>query len=631
MSVPPDTPPLTREQRAAVEQPAEAQVLITAGPGSGKTHTLIRRIDFLVSKADVLPAEIQVLTFSRAAVRELRERLSASGGSARNVRAQTFDGWALALLKHVDASTVWEEQSFDHRIEQASRAIEDGRADEELVGELTHLVVDEVQDLVGARRELVEALIDSCSPGFTLVGDPAQSIYEFSTRSADTSETGRFFTWVQRTFADDLVELSLTGTFRAGTDAARTALKHGPALQELALSGEKDDRGLHEELRGSLRGTLNLGLDTFGLSVLRRHEGKSGAVLCRTNGAALEISEALWAAGVDHELQRSSQDRGSAPPWLATLFHEVDGTLLRRRRFGEILEAEVGCPDEEIDRIWQGLRRITGDRRSSNTIGLPGLRRALAQGKLSGEFATRRRSNLVVSSFHRAKGLEFDRVFVLDPGETRAGRNSKKRHDPAEEARLLYVAMTRARSELLHFPAFTVNVRSVKKDKNSGDRWGRFHSGEKWMRLGLELTGRDVDARRPPGTGLGHDPVSVQKHLAEHVRPGDEITLERLRPEADQRFRSPPYAVVHQGHPIGEVSDLFRDALYRFLAVRPGFVPWNWPRTVRKVRIDALESVAGSEAAGERAGLGPHGVWLAPRLSGLSRFEYDNKSDGAAR
>ena len=57
----------------------------------------------------------------------------------------------------------------------------------------------------------------------------------------------------------------------------------------------------------------------------------------------------------------------------------------------------------------------------------------------------RRQSGLLLLSAHRAKGLEFDHVAVLDGGWNRIGR----RGDPDEARRLYYVAMTRARQTLM--------------------------------------------------------------------------------------------------------------------------------------------------------------------------------------
>ncbi|HLH63911.1 MAG TPA: UvrD-helicase domain-containing protein [Ktedonobacteraceae bacterium] len=60
-------------QRAAIEAPAPA--LIVAGPGSGKTSTLIGRADYLIHELGVQPGRILALTFSRKAAGEMQERL----------------------------------------------------------------------------------------------------------------------------------------------------------------------------------------------------------------------------------------------------------------------------------------------------------------------------------------------------------------------------------------------------------------------------------------------------------------------------------------------------------------------------------------------------------------------------
>jgi DNA helicase-2/ATP-dependent DNA helicase PcrA len=62
-----------RYQRAAIEAPTPA--LIVAGPGSGKTSTLIGRAEYLIHERGVQPQHILALTFSRKAAQEMQERL----------------------------------------------------------------------------------------------------------------------------------------------------------------------------------------------------------------------------------------------------------------------------------------------------------------------------------------------------------------------------------------------------------------------------------------------------------------------------------------------------------------------------------------------------------------------------
>ena len=86
----------TVEQRRVVEQPWDARTLVIAPAGTGKTFTLVRRLDRLWEQG--LDAdEVLVLSFSRAAVHELERRSSRSAGAGRFVSPRTFDAWALEL------------------------------------------------------------------------------------------------------------------------------------------------------------------------------------------------------------------------------------------------------------------------------------------------------------------------------------------------------------------------------------------------------------------------------------------------------------------------------------------------------------------------------------------------------
>ncbi|MER5621967.1 ATP-dependent helicase [Streptosporangium sp. NPDC002544] len=608
-------PPLTAEQRAMVEQPASARILVTAQAGSGKTHTLVRRLDWLVSEEDLSAGEILVLTFSRAAVRELKNRLSKYGEAARFVRVQTFDSWALNLLTQVDAMGEWADKSFDERIIGATNAVDRGRSDELYEHGLCHVVIDEVQDLVGERRDLVEALLDRYDCGFTVVGDPAQSIYGFTVRDprARSQETNRFFEWLRRTFREDLIELTLTENFRARTDEAKAALKFGPRLRELSESANVEGEKLYDDLRVTLNGVMDFGdLDELAADALRSYGGFT-AILCRTNGQALLISERLRTLGVPHRLQRSARDR-AVPAWLGELMAKWDSSTISREKFDELVARS------DANRLWRLLRRTGSDRGSDRLLDLSKVRTAVAAGRLPDELTAQPPAKLVISSFHRAKGLEFDRVLVLDPGSMREGRNGDER-DAAEEARLLYVAMTRPREELYRLGTA---LRYVKVDKRTF-RW--FRPGHKgWMRMGLELQSGDVLTEYPAGTvDFDEDATVLQDYLATAVRPGDVVELERCYSEPIGTLESPPYLLLHNGRPIGTTSEKFRKDLYKHLKNGNNYIPRNFPAHISGVHIDVVETVAGNVAAGIRAGLDEHGVWLAPRLVGLSTFTWDKK------
>ena len=80
---------LNAEQREAVTAQARA-VEVVAGPGTGKTKTLVARIAYLIEERGVKPGEITAVTFTNQAAGELRERLEERLGGRRAVHGMTI-------------------------------------------------------------------------------------------------------------------------------------------------------------------------------------------------------------------------------------------------------------------------------------------------------------------------------------------------------------------------------------------------------------------------------------------------------------------------------------------------------------------------------------------------------------
>ena len=85
-------------QQAAIQAPTPA--LIVAGPGSGKTSTLIGRTEYLVQSMDVAPEQILALTFSRKAAQEMQERLQLALGTHKSLpTVSTFHAFCAEVLR----------------------------------------------------------------------------------------------------------------------------------------------------------------------------------------------------------------------------------------------------------------------------------------------------------------------------------------------------------------------------------------------------------------------------------------------------------------------------------------------------------------------------------------------------
>ena len=110
------------EQQAAVSS-AQPTIAVIAGPGTGKTKTLVSRIAYLVEERGVKPSEITAVTFTNQAASEMRQRLEKRLGGKRAVSHMiigTFHSICLPLLGDVsvispgDALTVATEVLCTH-------------------------------------------------------------------------------------------------------------------------------------------------------------------------------------------------------------------------------------------------------------------------------------------------------------------------------------------------------------------------------------------------------------------------------------------------------------------------------------------------------------------------------------
>nr|WP_203732701.1 ATP-dependent DNA helicase [Streptomyces sp. SID12501] len=163
-----DPPHLDAAQRAVVDH-ARGPLLVLAGPGTGKTTTLVESVAARIARGGD-PERILVLTFSRKAAVELRDRMALRIGAARAPRATTFHSFCYALVRaHQDSDLFAEPLRLLSGPEQdvAVRGLLAGQPDLERLG-LAHVrwpdelraclttrgFADEVRAVLARSREL---------------------------------------------------------------------------------------------------------------------------------------------------------------------------------------------------------------------------------------------------------------------------------------------------------------------------------------------------------------------------------------------------------------------------------------------------------------------------------------------
>jgi RecQ family ATP-dependent DNA helicase len=172
---------LNEEQRKVYDAEINQHINVMAGPGSGKTHTLTLRVARLVHHIGTNPEEILVLAYNRAVVSELKERLGrlfndlGYGNLAKRIKIFTFHGLAKRYCQNEIIG-----QPFDEwetiLLNQLNNA--PGQIMNQLAP-LKHILVDEFQDINNVRIMLLNKLHELTDSHLFIIGDPNQSIYGY--------------------------------------------------------------------------------------------------------------------------------------------------------------------------------------------------------------------------------------------------------------------------------------------------------------------------------------------------------------------------------------------------------------------------------------------------------------------
>jgi DNA helicase-2/ATP-dependent DNA helicase PcrA len=597
-----EEPTPDESQRRVAEAPADARLVVTAGAGQGKTEVVAARLRHLIEEEGLSGTDdLLVLSFSRAAVAAVQCRVRGESSLAA-VTVRTFDSLASRLL--LEAGEEVEGLRFDPRIRAATDLLGKPDSDVPTVDLLRHVVVDEVQDLVGDRAELVLALLHRLDgdAGFTVLGDPLQAVFDFVLDESRSSLTSPQLLDALR--ADlGAADLRLEHHYRARTAEARAVIGLGDRMRT-ARSG----RSRLNKVRHHVDGLPSIGSLADLARLLPRWTGRT-ALLCDTNGQAMVISRELDEQSVSHRLRRPAEQL-SVPSWVAAVLADSPTRHVDRATFDRMVhESGVVVPDT----AWRMVKATERRRRAPRELDLVELATHIAAGDVPVELADSGDADVVVSTVHRAKGLEFDNVVVVEQPERAAEEPDDDADD--ERARELYVAVSRARCRLATVKS--PSTRGLYSDSRPPGRW--VHGYKSWQTNAFEFRLPDVERKRP----YGDDPATaqeVQRLLGSEFSAAGLPVEGRLNPRRSTSS-TPVYELSVRGHPVAITSAGFGAALMQRLnrvwRNHPG--P---PVALHGLRTDGVETAAGPPMAGDRLGVGRWGLWLAPRIGGLAHLKY---------
>jgi DNA helicase-2/ATP-dependent DNA helicase PcrA len=589
---------LDESQLAVAEAEPDARMFVTAAAGQGKTEVLLARVKTLVEDGLNPADEILVLSFSRAAVEAVRKRARIRDLDGLQIR--TFDSFAAQILLDMDEETLGD--SFDARIRKATKYIA-GDETPDRVTYLKHILVDEAQDLVGDRAELVLALFSALGDdfGFTVLGDPLQGIYDFQLEESESKLTSAELieTLVKEFDAD---QQTLAKHYRAVTDRTRELISVGDEIRNLGPLDEPACEAAHsllDDFRREVSSTSVLNES----GALSPNEGDTTALLCSTNYEVLIASELLWENGYPHLIRRKAQDM-SVAPWVHQVFKDLEDRTYDADEIKSRLNQLFG--EASADR-WLALKTAEGNFSAYDSLNVPQLSQRLRSRSIPLSLTVADAAPLIVSTVHRAKGLEFTNVLYLQPefGSPAAEQN-------AATLKQKYVALSRAREEIV---STKLPRKILKRADGSGGRWlekayGKY--GQYTARM--EFLNSDIDDVSPyyPADG---DANAVQNGLVLDDLLG-EVVSGRIKSQPEPG-EVPRYKLTtSDGRVIGRTSQSFAFALKKNFGFK-GNRGQEWPTAFTGTRVTSIECATGHPEETKLAGLGASGMWLVPRLTGL--------------
>ena len=467
---------LNGEQKAVVTDKDDRNLLILAGPGSGKTRVIVHRVAYLLRVRHIDPAAIIVLAFNRHAAKEIRRRLHALAGDiAAAVTVLTYDGMAMRLLGvRLDDTSGDNSGCFKQWCRDAAALLagapvpgtgEDDDARERILAGFRYILVDEYQDICEEHYQLVCALAgrqtdEDAQLTILAVGDDDQNIYAFNGTSND---------YIHRFCADYKVDTpdDLTNNYRSSKHIIRAAnrlieampgrLKSGRPIHINAERQDEADGGRWENADSERRGQVRIIRLPPANGVLRQANIQAQAVIAEIRRlqqfAPIDYGDIAVLARNNAALApMQSWCEQNAVPYRLGKDQRRDIRLRRRREFVRLLDAvgkNAGLDSAAFAALIRQqktggyLRDYFGQMADDFLLDYPPggntehgtifLRAWLNDyvGNDSGDG----NGGIFLSTAHGAKGLEYKHVFILDDAWKK---------DPPDEQRLYYVAMTRA-------------------------------------------------------------------------------------------------------------------------------------------------------------------------------------------
>ena len=457
------------QQDIVVDDREQTNVLVLAGPGSGKTRVLVHRIAYLLRIKREDPRGILVLVYNRHAAVEIRIRLRMLvGDDAARVMILTCHSFAMKLVGASFSGIQVENKDFKKVIVEAvhqfnSEGLSKSEAEskrESLVQGYRWILVDEYQDIGLEEYNLISAVAGRSLKDSDLklslfaVGDDDQNVYSFKGASVE---------FIRKFKEDYNAKLAFLVENYRSTSHIINAANQVISGSSVRMKTDHDIKINQARVSQSCGGYLQ-NVDSVSHGRVQLLDVNSKVM----HQAITAIDELFRLSRLDLEWD------WSRVAVISRNWEELDAV----RTYAESQGLNVDMANIEIPKVWRLRETLSFEselRKNQNRLlciedirlilskqtrnkwvdllaeGLDELECELGTGMMSvpdiidwlAEWSRQTRSKqrgLLLLVAHRSKGLEFDHVVILNGKWT----EYSKEDDPDAPRRLFYVAMTRA-------------------------------------------------------------------------------------------------------------------------------------------------------------------------------------------
>ena len=421
---------LSKRQMDIISDKDSRCIVVAAGPGSGKTRVLVHKLASLLLLEDVKHEQLLMLTFSRAAATEFKQRLmELIGNAAHFVEIKTFHSYCFDILGRIgnleDAKNV---------VAKAAEMINQGEVEPNKIGK-TVLVIDEAQDMGTEEYALVKALMTSNEEMRVIaVGDDDQNIYEFR-----GSDSGYMYQLTQER-ESKIVEM--TENYRSAhhpVNFANDFLKIiDTRMKSTPIISMRKEDGWVEVTRHQSKYMYQPLVE----NLLQHKDKGTSCVLTQTNEEAVILMALLRKQGISSKLIQSMEGLRF---W----------NILEMRYFMRYIDKRIKTP-LITEELWEETKHATFST-YNRSLSLMYVKRCVEQFEQTNktkyfsdfkefvfessveDFCDISGTDVVVSTIHKAKGREFDNVYMLVSDNYVKDVHLMRRY---------YVGITRAKNRL---------------------------------------------------------------------------------------------------------------------------------------------------------------------------------------